>query len=60
MFSISLGHKCDIEDEENDKLEDLQDVSSAWHDEAILIQQRSFPRVIQRYGFLLIMIRDDV
>ena len=57
---FSLGHERKIERQKNDKLNDFQYVSRSRYDQAVLIQQRRIPGVIQRYRLLLVTVRDEI
>ena len=57
---VPLCHEGKVQAEEDNVLHNFEEVSRPGHDEPVLVQQRSFPRVVEQYRFLLVAIRYDV
>lgn len=57
---IPLGHKGDVKSQQDDKLNDLQDVSRPWNDQAILVKKRRFPWIINRNRLQFVSVRYEV
>lgn len=60
MFGIALSHYRKVEGKQNHKLEDLENVSCARHQQPILVEQRPLSWIVQRDRLQLVMIWNDV
>ena len=57
---VAIVHDEEIEDKENAKLGNVEDVSRSGYHESILIQDRGKIRTVDGDGFLLVMVGYDV
>lgn len=54
MFSVTHHHH--VQNEQYNELNRFKDVSGPWHYETVLVQVRSSPRIVERYGTILVVI----
>lgn len=57
---VASGHGQGEQDEEDDKLGDFDNVARSRNDEPILVEDRGFAWVVERYPAVLVGVRDDV
>lgn len=57
---LPLNHDGKIQDQQNRKLNRLENRARPGHNEPVLVQQRRVPRIVQRDRLQLVVVRDNV